>query len=428
MQTHLARPEIAAGRAGGRVFLAFCAVALFWFYSWAPASYHRHWLTPRPEGFYNELADAFLAGRTSLLRQPDPRLAALADPYDPAQNAPYRVNDVSYFKGRYYLYMGPAPALTLFIPVRLLTGRFLTEEAACPLLCTVGAAASLALLLGLRRRFLPGTPVAVLASAALALVLADGYYAIARGTIAQQVTVANAYAFGMLALWACGRAIAPAARARAWFSAAGLFMGIAVASRPNYVFASAALIPPLLFWLRAGALRAPRKALGAAAAAAVPFGAVVALFLAYNAVRFGNILEFGQRYQLGSWNQMRLSSSGFGPGWENAWRYLLAPAYHSIYFPFVTAPTWIAVSVLPHVPWLWLLPVACWALLRKSTPGPVRAVGASALVLASTNLLTLIFLPSGNPAAVLTSANARYLPDFLPSLTLLVSLGAVAAI
>jgi hypothetical protein len=427
MQARLARPSLAPGGIWGGAAFGALMLAIAWFYTWVPASYHPKWFTNRAEGHYNELAAAFLAGRPSLLIEPDPRLVALPDPYDPAQNAAYRVNDLSYFKGRYYVYMGPAPALTVFIPFRLLTGRYLTQESACSLLCITGAGASVALLLVLRRRCLPGTPATVFLSAILALVLADGYYVAARGTIAQQVAIANAYAFGMLGLWACGRAVTAAERPRRWFVAASLFLGIAIASRPNYVFASASLIPPFLYWLRTGGKRAPGDAWKTAAAAALPLGAVVALLLVYNEIRFGHFLEFGQRYQLGGWNQLKLSSTGLAHGWENAWRYLLAPAYYSPYFPFVAAPTWIAVSVLRHVPWLWLTPVAGWALLRRDAPGPVRSLGLSALVMAVTNLLTLVFLPSGNPAAVLTSANARYLLDFQPGLALFVALGVIAA-
>ncbi len=427
MHAHLARPALAASRIKGWTAMGLFSVALLGFYTWEPASSQRHWFTGRPEGFYNELTDAFLAGQTSLLRMPDPRMAALPDPYDPVQNAAFRVNDLSYFHGRYYLYMGPAPAFTVFLPARLLTGHYLTEKSACSLLCVAGALAGVALLAGLRRRSLPGSPAAALVLGAMALAIADGYYVVARGTIAQQVTIANGYAFGMLALWACGRAIASAGHPRAWFAAASLCMGIAVASRPNYVFGCAALIPPLLLWLRAGGGRRPADAWRTLAAAAIPLGAVVALLLAYNGVRFGHVLDFGQRYQLGNWNQIRLSSTGLGHGWENAWRYLLAPALYSRYFPFVTAPTWIAVSVIPHVPWLWLAPIAGWALLRKGASGPARALGISALVLATANLLTLIFLPSGNPAAVLTSANARYLLDFQPELALFAAIGVMAA-
>lgn len=427
MQTRLARPALAVPRARGWAATGLFALALLWFYTWAPASYPRHWFTGRPEGFYNELADAFLAGQTSLQRRPDPRMEALSDPYDPAQNAPFRVNDLSYFGGRYYLYMGPAPALAVFIPARLVTGRYVTERTACSLLCMVGAVASVALLSGLRRSWLPGVPVVVLVAAALALALADGYYVAGRGTIAQQVAVANAYAFAMVALWACGRAVSSARHPSAWFAVASLCMGAAAASRPNYVFGCAALAPPFFLWLRSGPVRTPAGRWGTLAACAVPLGGIVLLLLAYNRARFGHVLEFGQRYQLGNWNQIKLASTGLGHGWENAWRYLLAPARYSRYFPFVSAPTWIAVSVLPHVPWLWLAPLAAWAVFRRCAPGAVRALGASALILAVANLMTLIFLPSGNPAAVLTSANSRYLLDFQPALALFVSLGVVAA-
>ena len=427
MQTNLAGTPVAAGRARGRIAFVLFAAATLWFYTWEPSSYPRQWLSGRPEGFYNELADAFMAGQTSLLRQPDPRLVALANPYDPAQNAAYRVNDLSYFKGRYFLYMGPAPAVDLFVPVKLITGRYLTEKAACSLLGIIGAVASASLLLHLCRRCLPGTPAAMLIVAGMALVLADGYYVALRGTIAQQVTIAHAYAFAMLSLWAGARALTSEAHPRAWFALSSLCLGIAIASRPNYVFASAALIPPFISWVNARVGRPASKVWSGAAAAALPLAGVVALFLTYNWVRFGHFLEFGQRYQLGGWNQLGLSSSGLGHGWENARRYLFAPAFYSRTFPFVTAPTWIAVSVLRHVPWLWLSPVAAWMIFRKGTPPPVRAAGISALILALANLVTLVFLPSGNPAAILTSANARYLLDFQPGLTLFVALGMVAA-
>src|SRR5207248_6297600 len=45
-------------------------------------------------------------------------LLALADPYDPAQNAPYRLHDASLYHGRYYLYFGPTPVALLYLPLR----------------------------------------------------------------------------------------------------------------------------------------------------------------------------------------------------------------------------------------------------------------------------------------------------------------------
>jgi hypothetical protein len=408
------------------VFFGLFLLAAGWFYTWTPASFHSPWLESKPDGTYNELSDAFLSGQLSLKRAPDARLVALADPYDPAKNAAFRVNDLSYYHGRYYAYMGPAPAFTLFMPAHLLTGRYLNQRLAASLLNLVGLAASVTLVSRLRRRCLPSTPFIVLVIAAAALAVANGYYVADRNTIAQQVTVANAYAFAMVALWACGNATMSERHSGQWLAAASLSLGIAIASRPNYVFACLALVPPLVYCRREGGAN-PGEGRKLLAAATLPVAVIVGILVIYNQLRFGTPFDFGQRYILGSWNQYNMPNSGLRFGWENAWHYLVAPAAYSAYFPFVTAPTWLAVSVLRHVPWLWLAPLAAWALFRKGAPGPVRAAGVSALLLAVSNLLTLIFLPSGNPALILTSANARYILDFQPGLTLFVALGVLAA-
>ena len=53
---------------------------------------------------YVDLGQAFLHGQVSLLEQPDPRLAALSNPYNynQRQDIPYHW-DASYYKGKYYI-------------------------------------------------------------------------------------------------------------------------------------------------------------------------------------------------------------------------------------------------------------------------------------------------------------------------------------
>ena len=67
---------------------------------------------------YNLLAKGYLSGHLSLSILPAPELLALPDPYDPIANARLRIWDATLFKGRYYLYFGPTPALLLFAPFR----------------------------------------------------------------------------------------------------------------------------------------------------------------------------------------------------------------------------------------------------------------------------------------------------------------------
>src|SRR5512140_234419 len=64
--------------------------------------------------YYDWLATAFEHGHLAIEQTPPPALLVLSNPYDPAQRAgiPLPV-DVSLYKGRYFIYFGPVPALLL---------------------------------------------------------------------------------------------------------------------------------------------------------------------------------------------------------------------------------------------------------------------------------------------------------------------------
>ena len=119
-----------------RTLESFCLAAVFLlvgsFYVWVASP--ESWLFAQAgsgQSYYNLLIDGFRAGKLSLDVEVPPALKALPDPYDPVQNAPYRMHDVSYYKGAYYLYFGVTPAATLFWPYRVLTGKYLSEPTAC---------------------------------------------------------------------------------------------------------------------------------------------------------------------------------------------------------------------------------------------------------------------------------------------------------
>jgi hypothetical protein len=404
-------------------YFAIFLAGVFLFYRWTPGSSRQQFLDRMPHGLYNELSDALISGQLSLKRLPDPRLVELANPYDPAENFRYRVNNLSYYGGHYFVYMGAVPALAIFIPVRLLTGEYLRQDVAISIFNTIGVAAGVGLLLRIWKRCMRVAPCIVVVIAALALALANGYYVTIRGDIAQEVAISGAYAFGMVALWAAGGAVTSEQYPGRWLVLAGISVGCAIGSRPNYLFASAFLLLPILYCCRRDGIFATKLVFRYLVATTTPLAIILGLIIEYNRVRFGHPFEFGQRYILGAWNQSGMPNFTLANVSENVWRYLVAPAFYSQYFPFVKARSWIAVSVIPHVPWLWLMPIAAWSLARRSTPGPVRAIGFSALLFAALNFLTLIFLPSGDPGAVSTSANARYLLDFQPGFALFVAIG-----
>ena len=87
----------------------------FWFASVS------HDLTSR---YYSLLATSFRNGELSLPLNPDPALLQLANPYDPAARQGIKVpQDLSLYKGKFYLYWGPAPSLLLAIAEPFLPGK-----------------------------------------------------------------------------------------------------------------------------------------------------------------------------------------------------------------------------------------------------------------------------------------------------------------
>ena len=87
---------------------------------------------------------------------------ALRDPYDPRANAGTRLWDASYFRGKYYLYFGPAPALVM-AAVRIVSGHMPPQRLAVAASAAAGLAGLALLLWEVRRRHFPGISAAALA-------------------------------------------------------------------------------------------------------------------------------------------------------------------------------------------------------------------------------------------------------------------------
>ena len=161
-----ATPKAGPGAAPLWAALAAGALLLFWIANGAAAfdgdqrdAWHH----------YEYLVDGFLQGHTSLSVQPAPELLRLRDPYDPAQNDPWRLWDASLYQGKYYLYFGPTPVL-LMLPWRVVTGHHLPERLAVAAFAAGGLLGLALLLDGVRRRHFPGLrPLGAAAVLAVAL-------------------------------------------------------------------------------------------------------------------------------------------------------------------------------------------------------------------------------------------------------------------
>jgi tetratricopeptide repeat protein len=410
--------------------LAAVCVLVIGVYAYMAQSGLLELLSPRAaDTYYNLLVRGFRTGQLSLQKEVPPGLGQLADPYDSTANAPYRLmpyrlHDLSYYKGRLYLYFGVTPALILFWPFAALTGQYLFHRQAVAIFCAIGFLASIGLLHALWRRYFAEVSVGVVAACALALGLATGVPILLSQADMYQVPIACGYMLMMLTLGAIWCALhEPDTRKRSgWLVAASVTYGLAVGARPSLLFGAVILLIPV-----AHAWRERQQILAPLLAATGPILFIGSGLMLYNYLRFDNPFEFGLRYQLGGQQQDTLQFFDLHDFWFNVRVYFLEPVRWSRQFPFVgriVQPPLPpghgnvegAFGILTNTPLVWLalaVPLA-WR-DRPLKDGRALSWFVTAVVLIfGTGALTITFY---------CYTCVRYEVEFLPALMLLAVIG-----
>lgn len=327
---------------------------------------------------YAHVADSLIAGRPWLdLDVPD-ALASASNPYDVTQREELLAQGVSpiywdyaFYEGHWYSYFGVLPAALLFVPFRLITGSMLPTAAAEQLLAFTFILCATLLVIRLIRRIAPHTSLAA-ASMMVTMVLlgAQTGYLLFRTNFYQVPFVAS-LTLTCLGLWfwlgadTDKRPLHPANRWRAGdakplslprLAAGALCIAANFGCRPT--FALTALLAFPLFWpqiramvagLRAGSIRVS-TALRAPLAMVIPAVVVLVPLMAWNIVRFGSPLDFGNAYQITVADMTRYTTP-----WADmplvVGYYLFLPLRFTEDFPF------LAVSPAPMPEWSYYEPM-----------------------------------------------------------------------
>lgn len=375
---------------------------------------------------YEYLAEGFLKGQLSLSLEPSRELLALPDPYDPARNAPYRLWDASLYRGRYYLYYGPAPALAM-AAARLVLGHVPGQE-----LATAAFAAAALAALGLLMREIALHHFARLSPAGFGFAFAVAAHAswlpvVLRRPGVWELPIVASLAFlwwALYFLWRLHRS-----GRMAWAVAAGGCLALLVGSRVTFVFAAlvaaAGCLSPTL-----GGLARPRswRRSGVVCAGILGLGGLG--LLAYNMARFGRPLEFGQSYQLWGMDERHVAHMSLSYLAFNADTYFLALPSFGAYFPFLH-PEWagafpqgyIAYEEMYGIPFMvpaqLLGSVGLLRALRCRSGDPMRAtVVAAAWASAFSAAILLCW----------AGACSRYIAELLAGWTVVSAVGLMAAL
>jgi hypothetical protein len=387
-------------------------------------------------GLYTDLADALLAGRLSLIVEPSEALLSLPDPYDPEQNMYLRLHDASLFKGRYYLYFGPAPALLAFIPWKLLTGQPMPHNLAGAVFAVCGFVVSILLMtLIIRGTKLKGNLLIFLIGITM-LGMCNMVLPVLRRPFMYEVASLSAYLWCMLSLFFIFSFMFFENRKIAHLLMAGLFYGLAIASRFSYVFGAVIFLIPLSSFLNHQKVFSRsyfKKIAVFLTTAGMPLALCIGLLLLYNYLRFENILEFGARYQLGIVQPLDhpfFSTQNF---WVNNYLNLLLGVSINGSFPFfhvpsvnipanLTIPSYYPIywtkadpssaGLLMNLPFLWIV-IPAWIYLK------LKKVDFPKPILYFALLLLLGGMANWLVVSLFSYQHMRYVIDFLPMILLL---------
>ena len=423
----------------GRVALAGIGALTIWVYASIVRGVPSEFGTAGPaKAYYNLLVDGFRAGQLNVKQEPPPGLVRLADPYDPKANRPYRgiifrdgrVHDMSYYRGKLYLYFGITPALVLFWPAVTLTGHYISHAQAVVIFAALGFVVSVGLFYAVWRRYFPRVSVAVVCAGAFALGFATGSPLVLQRPDLWEVPIYCGYALTMVTLAALWKAWHEPLRRGRWLGLASLAYGLAIGARPSLLLGAVILLGPVIHTWATTTDRDRRRGWETARlvlASVVPITGIGLGLLAYNYLRFGNPLEFGQSYQLASSRPDNVQHFSLGYLWFNIRVYFWEPASWSRVFPYfhtvATPPpppnqggVEYPYGVLTNTPFVWLalaVPLA-W---RRQSPGHRTALRGFAVSVA------VLFGSSALIMGLFFGACRRYQMEFVPALVLLAVVG-----
>lgn len=294
---------------------------------------------PNTTNYYDQLAGSFIHGSLSLEIKPDAALLALPNPYDPSARTGLQVpTDISFFKGKFFLYFGPVPGLILLI-VRVFGRESIGDQYLVFSFITGIILIQSLLIFHLWKRFFSDlTPWLLPPSMLAAGLICPVGWILSLPTVYNAAISGGAFFF-LAGFFAAIKALDRSSISRWGLVTAGILWTAAVGSRITQILPVGFMtIMAIILVLYKQREKNPfSKSIPSILALAVPLGVGLTGLCWYNWARFGSIFETGITYQLAGPYLQKYQQDLFSPVYilQNIYNYLLIPPKVKSAFPFL---------------------------------------------------------------------------------------------
>jgi hypothetical protein len=283
-----------------------CVIALYFFVSLG--SFYPDYFQPSERimfsypysgwNFYNAQAFAFKKGGIAFPYEPSDKLKNFDSTYDNTalkKSLSHEKNDyimdLSYYKGRYYMYFGITPILTFYLPFYYAAGKFIPDSVAVLFFSTAAFIAAFIILNKLLSVFAPSRDFVLEFLKTLALGLSSLFVFIISYPRVYEAAISSGVFFGLLSYLFLLFFLKNKNKSIFLFFS-GLSAALAVGCRPFYVLA---IFAQIFVFVDFKEIKSKYKIY---VSYFVPIFIYAVFLAAYNYIRFDSPFEFGAKYQL----------------------------------------------------------------------------------------------------------------------------------
>ena len=290
--------------------------------------------------------EAFMNGKIELMVEPSRELKEMENPYDnikrDAENIDY-LYDVAFYNNNYYNYFGIAPIITSILPFRLITGMY-THTCIFNIFYIFIAIVSLGFLYKkIVNRYIKKISLFNFYLGFYTILFASNIFTLLRG-LKYDIVVSSGIAFLLISINLVLSIYDNKKYKYIKLICLGITTALIVLSKPNLIVYYLIIAFFLIVFMKG---KTKKENIINIFCILVPLGIFAIFQMFFNYLRFGNIFEFGAKYQLTGFNMNYCMSITFGKIYAGIVEYIFKmPVIKPLVFPFVFPNTDIsAISI-----------------------------------------------------------------------------------